>query len=797
MIKAYLHIRLKIFKPLNRKLLRDVWQMRGQVLAVAFVVASGVALNVMMNGVLTSLSDTREAYYNRYNMADVWAPVKRAPSTVLDRLSEMPGVKRLEGRITAIALLDVDGYSEAVRGQLISIPENRQSRINGVYLKRGSYPAPRSEEVIVSEDFLLAHNLNIGDFLEANLYGVKRRLKISGAALAPEFIYSIAPGEMIPNPARFAIMWMRYDALSNAFDMKGAFNEVVLKLDRNAPVDDMLRKIDALLDPYGGVGAYHRENQMSHKFLSNEFMQLDVMGGVLPPIFLCVAAFLLNMIVTRIVEQEREQIGLMKAFGYSSNAVVRHYLRLATIIVMIGIIMGWVLGTQMGGGIASLYMEFFKFPSLEFEPHFSVYVKSALIAIIAGASGVFFAVRKTAKLDPAVAMSPPVPTDYSGIGKIGRKAKWMDQGTRMIMRHLARWPGRAFLTCIGIGMGMGVMVGAQGGQDAMNLMIDTQFELISRQDVTVSFTDPQDRSVINELLALEGVITAEPFLAVPATLHAGHKKRHEGITGVLYDAELNILVSKNNKQIKPAPKGLTLSASLAEILQVELGREVIVEFKSGKRKQVSLPVQRIVSTYMGTPAYMEMNSLSAILQEGNRISGAFLLVDSHALSRLHHKLKSMPKVAAVDVTKTSMDAMQKTMDEAMGSMTFFNTLFASLIAIGVVFSSVRISFYERQRELASLRVLGFTVGEVNAVLLGELALLTFIALPVGGFLGWQLAEFMAVSMSSELFRISATISYWTYGYGVLVILIAAFLSAGLIARKVSKLDLVIALKSRE
>jgi len=797
MNSRYINWLFSFLSPLNRKLLRDVWGMGGQVISVSMVVACGVAIYIMMNGTLVSLQNTLSVYYSRYYMANVWAPVRRAPMVQLDKLLEIPGVKRVEGRISAAALVDMASMSEPVRAKIISLPDGKQPRINAIYLKAGSFPAYSSEEVLVANSFMVAHNLSIGDRLKVTLYGVRRNLKISGIALAPEFIYSIAPGEMIPNPARFAIMWMGYDALAHAYDMDGAFNEAVLALDRNVEIDEILNQVDLVLDSYGGAGAYERKNHMSDKYLANEFNKLTILGGILPPIFLGVAAFLLNMIITRIVEQEREQIGLMKAFGYSSSDIVWHYLRLAGVIVSIGVGFGWYFGTQMGGGMANIYKSFFQFPSLYFDPPLATYLKASLFAIVSGVLGVLLAVRKTINLRPAVAMSPPVPTDYSGLGAFGAKATWMDQGLRLMVRHIARWPGRSGLTCLGIALGMAIIIGAQGGRDAINRMMDIQFDLVSRQDVTVTFTEAQDRVVLHELAALEGVIKVEPFISMPATIRFGHMKRHQGVTGVVVGADLSVLLDTQNRLVHPAPKGLTISHALASALGAGLGDILQVQFKTGQRKLVELPVVRVVSTYIGTPAYMEMAAFIDVLQDGDRVSGAYLRVDENKLDNLYVKLKAMPLVAAVDAQKTTMMAMHKSMDEVMGTMTVFNTLFASLIAVGVVFSSARISFFERQREIASLRVLGFTVAEVNAILLGELAVLTFLALPIGAFIGYELAAFMAHSLSSELFSVPVTVSNGTFGYAVSVILVSAVVSATVIARNVAKLDMITALKTRE
>ncbi|NVJ70054.1 MAG: ABC transporter permease [Alphaproteobacteria bacterium] len=788
---------ITLLTPLDRKLVRDLGRMWGQVLAVSLVIGCGVAIYVMMHGTLASLQDTLTAYYNRYAMADAWAPARRAPLQVVDHLGEIQGVRLVEGRISVAGILDMPDEAEPVRAKVISIPDIRSMRINRLYLKKGRLPERGTEEVVIADDFAEAYDLQIGDRISATLYGVKRSLKVSGVALAPEFIYAIAPGEMIPDARRYAIMWMGYSALAHAYDMDGAFNEAVFLLERGASVPDVLDQIDLQLDRYGGVGAYHREDQLSDEFLQSELTQLRTLGGLLPPIFLGVAAFLLNMVVTRIVEQEREQIGLIKAFGYRPSTIVWHYLRFAGMIVLIGVLGGWYVGYRMGGGLAAIYQDFYKFPILLFDPGQSIYIRAGLFALIAGVLGVVLAVRKTISLRPAVAMAPPAPTDYSKIGHFASHARWMDQGLRLIVRHIARWPGRSALTCLGVSMGMAIMIGAQSGKDAIDRMIDMQFELVSREDITVAFTEKQDPVILNELMAMDGVVRVEPFLASSATIRLGYRERHQGITGVVQEADLNVLIDQFDHAVNPAPRGLTLSESLAGALQANLGDYVTVDFRDGLRRTIDMPVLKIVPTYLGTPAYMDLGAMMDVLQEGKRVSGAYLMVDANKQDQLYSKLKEMPTVAAVSTKASARRSMTKSMDETMGTMTFFNTLFASLIAVGVVFSGARISFYERRREIASLRVLGFTVAEVNVVLLGELALLTFLALPLGAFLGYQLALYIHANLSSELFRVPTMVEHDTFAFAATVIVIASVLSAAVIARQVAKLNLVEALKTRE
>lgn len=790
---------LRSFSPMTRKLLRDLWLMRGQGLALAAVIGCGVAVFVLMNGTYGSLVQARENYYANYKMADGWAPVRRAPNALIDHIKTIDGVRRAEGRISSAAILNIDGVIEPVTAKLVSLPKYGKPLVNDIYLRWGRLPnSTVPDEVVVSEDFLEAHSLGEGDRISANIYGVKRELVIVGAGLSPEFIYSIPPGELVPNPSRYAIMWMGRQALDHAFNMDGAFNEVVFTIDRSANIDAVLKAVDDVLEPYAGFGAYSRDDQMSHQFLDSELDGLKTLGTILPTIFMLVAAFLLNIVLARIVEQEREQVGLLKAFGYSGMSIAWHYSKFAATLVGLGIVGGFYFGGYMGDGMAAIYRDYYKFPVLNFNAPLYFYGLATLIALCSGALGVYSAVRGVLTLPPAVAMAPAVPTDYSKL-RFRSGSLWdkLDQTSRMVLRHIARWPLRALLTCIGIALSMAMMVGAQTNNSAVDRMINLQFDVVGRMDVTLYFTEDQSRGVRFDLMHLPGVMQVEEFRSVPVDISAGHINKLQGITGVVREPRLSRLIDTNDKNVSVPLSGLVLSDELAKSLGVKAGDKVHLEMKSGSRRELDVDVNRLTSSFLGTPAYIELSALNDLMQDGDLISGAHLLVDESKMDDLFKAVKGMPRILGISVQKSAKESLLRSMDEVMGTMTYINTLFASLIAIGVVYSSARISFYERQREIASLRVMGFTRGEVNAVLLGELGVLTLIALPIGMVMGYALAFYIAQSMSSELFRIPISVTRGALGYASLVIIIASLGSGWVVIRKAARLDLVAALKTKE
>lgn len=768
-------------------------------MAIALVIASGIATYVMSLSTLDSLLLTRDTYYRDYRFAEVFASLKRAPESLASHIGEIPGIARVETRVVASVSLDVAGFADPVSGLLISVPDFGEPLLNRLYLRQGRMVRPeRDDEALVHEAFAQAHGLKTGDTLRAVINGRRKRLRIVGVTLSPEYIYQLAPGGIVPDFKRFGVLWMARTPLASAYDMESAFNDVVLTLAPRTPLEDVLDRLDTLLDRYGGQGAYGRKDQVSHHFLAEELRLLETLATVFPIIFFGVAAFLLNVVVTRLIGQQREEIAALKAFGYSNFDVGLHYVKLVIAVVLIGILIGLAAGVWLGRGLSGVYTDFYRFPFLHYELRPAVVATATLISIAVAVLGTLRSLRMAARLPPAEAMRPEPPGAYreAWIERIGLK-RLLSQPTRMIGRHIERSPVKTLLSVVGIAFACGIMMTGRFSSDSFDYMIDVQFRLSQREDLGVTFVEPTSWRALHSLVSLPGVIYGEVHRAVPVRLKFEHRSYRTTIQGVEPGAHLQHLLDVDLQPIEVPPEGVVLTDHLAKILGVSPGGWLTVEVLEGNRPVRRLPVVALAKQYIGVFGYMQRAALNRLMREGNTISGVNLAVDPLHQSEVYARLKEIPRIAATTIRKQSVTSFQEVQAETVLFFTFVATLLGATIAFGVVYNTARIALAERSRELASLRVLGFTRWEISYILLGELGVITLAAMPLGFVAGNLLSGYLASQMQTDLYRVPLVLAPSTYAFAAAVVLGSACVSAFAVRRKLDHLDLVAVLKTKE
>ncbi len=602
----------------------------------------------------------------------------------------------------------------------------------------------------------------------------------------------------MPDNKRFGVFWIGERELQSAFDMEGAFNSLTLKLAYGSNQDAVIDEMDRLLKPYGSIGAYGRDQQLSHQYLSDELKQLRGMAIMAPTIFLSVAAFLLNIVVSRIITQQREQIAALKAFGYSNIEVGWHYLNLVLVISVCGTELGTLFGFWMASGMISAYAEFYKFPVLTLQYDTYSVALAFLLTTVVAILGTSISVRSVMRLPPAEAMRPEPPPSYQPtlIERL-MPQKMIPPELRMIVRNIARKPIKSTLSILGIAMAVSVMVLGNFSLDAMNYMMDFQFRKAQRQDLVVTFVEPATASVIYEMQQLDGVLDSETMRSVATRIRFENRSRRIGIMGLESNPKLYRLLDKKERVVTIPDFGIMLSTKLAKLLGAKLGDMVTIEVLEDKRPTVTIEVTALVEEYTGLNAYMNKQRLHAVLKESAVASGAFLKVDSNHIDEVFHELELRPGVAGVTIKDAVLNSFRETVAENILVMRSFIIFFATVIAIGVVYNSARISLSERSRDLATMRVVGFTKSEVSFILLGEITIFTFAAIPLGCLIGYGLAGLMARGLDTDNYRIPLVISNHTYGLAAFVIVVATLLSGWAVQRRINQLDLVSVLKSRE
>ena len=786
-------------KSMNIKLTRDLWRMKGQVLAIIIVIVCGITNFVMFMSNMDSLKVTREKFYREFVFADVFASLKRAPESVKEQIVDIDGVASVETRITADVKLAIEGFAEPVTAKIISIPDNGNPLINKLYIRKGRFPdSAKDDEVLLSETFAEAHRFSLGDRIGAVINGRWKTLTIVGVGLSPEYVLQLRPGAISPDYKRYGILWMPKTTLATAYDMKGAFNDIALTCTPLADINEVILSLDNIINRYGSFGAFARKDHVSHRFLNEEFKQLEIFSFLFPTIFIAVAVFLLNIVISRTVNTQREQVAILKAFGYNNFEIGTHYFKMVVLIVISGVTIGIMMGVWLGKMLGNIYVEFYRFPYLLYRLDIDIVLSTVIISLAAALAGTAHAIRTAAKLPPAEAMRPEQPAKYrkAFFERLGL-GLFLSQPARIIARNLERRPFRSLLSVIGIAFACATMLMSGFFKDAMDYMVHVQFNLSQREDMKVTFIEPTSASALYSMKGIRGIEYVEGYRTVPARLRYGNRSYKTAIEGIESGNTLRQILDEKLDPIFIPPTGIVLTDYLGEYLGINPGDMLTIEVLEGEKPVRQVPVASLTKQYLGLMGYMDASALSHLMQEGRAISSVSVVIDPLYKKEIYKRLVDIPRVAGTVVMKDEIRNFYDTQAQAMLFFTFVATLMAGAITFGVVYNSARIALSERSRELSSLRVLGYTRGEISYILLGELALLTLAAIPMGFLIGRALCFYLAKAAASDIFRIPVIIEPATYSTAAAVVILSATISGLIVRHRLDHLNLVEVLKARE
>jgi putative ABC transport system permease protein len=784
---------------LDRKLGRDLRRMKGQAVAVALVMACGLAMMIMARSLVHSLESTRLEYYEANHFADVFAHLKRAPNSIAARAAEIPGVATVQAGLSVQVTLDIPGLDEPASGLVRSLPDFAVPELNRLFLRAGRWLAPGARrEVLVGEAFANANRLQPGDVIAMLLNGRSQQFTIAGIVLSPEFIFESRPGAALPDNRTYGVFWMPYRELAYPFDLYGAFNYLSLTLAPGASERPVIAELDRLLTPYGGRGAYGRVDHPSHIRVSDEIHVLSTLAIGFPVVFLSVAAFMTNAVLSRLLALQREQIAILKAFGFTNRAIVTHYLKFAFVMVAGGTVFGGFGGVLLGHRLVELYHRFFRFPELAFRLDQTALPLALLVSALAATLGVFSAVRRAAQLPPAEAMRPEPPANYRPalVERTGI-AHLLSNTFRIAVRNLERKPVQALFTVAGLALATGILIVPNAFRDGVKEVLDFQWDVVQRQDVAIGLVEPASRQVNHLLEQLPGVVSVEPARQAFVRIRFGHRRRQLGIQGLPEHSRHSRVIDAAYRQVPLPPWGLVVSSKLAEVLGARVGDELGVEVLEGKRPTRTVPLVALAEDFAGMAAYMDQHALNRLLDEGDVMTGASFTIDPARRAEFLRALKGIPRVSWVAIKESLRANFRQTTAASIGLIQSIYLVFATVVAFGVVYNNARISLAERARELATLRVIGFSRREVGAVLITELVILALIAVPIGLLLGTGFATAILRTVNTETVRLPLVLTAANYAFAVLVVTIASAVSALLVLRKLHQLNLVGVLKAPE
>lgn len=784
---------------LHRKLRRDLRRLVGQVLTIALVVAAGIAAYVSTHSAWTTLTSTRDAYYQRERFGHVWATLERAPMGAAQRLAAIPGVRTVYPRVVVGVALDIPTDRQPPVGLVVSMPVGAPPPLGGVVLAEGRMPDPaRTDEAVLLESFAAAWGVAVDDSLPVVLQGVRRELRVVGLANSPEYVFAMPPGSVAPDLDRLAVLWMPLPAVAPAARLEGAFNDVVLALHPGASVPAVVAQVDRELARYGGLGAHGRDRQASNYLLDQELEQLRGMATVTPVMFLFVAAFLIHVVLSRLVALQRPEIATLKAVGYPDLAIGLHFLQLVAVVTVGGAALGVAVGAWLGQGLIDMYRPYFHFPDMTWSVRPADVAVALLVTAGAAIGGALGAVYGVVRLPPAEAMRPPSPPAWhrSWLDAV-RLDRVVGQAGQMVLRETRRHPFRLAFSAIGIAFAVAILVVGRFSIDAIELLIQRQFRTAFREDLAVTLREPVPVDDARALRAIAGVEHLETLRVVPVRARAGHRSREVAVIGYPDGGRLRRVVDGEGDPVPLPEAGLALTRKLGEVLGVGVGDRVELDLLDGDRRTVTAPVAALVDEYLGVQIHMRADALSGLLRESPRASVVLLDVDPAARARLLRKVRDLPGVASVDATDEMVARFRQQIDDSIGLMSLIIVGFASVLSVGIVYNNARVALSQRGRDLASLRVLGFTRGEISAVLLGEMAIQVVLGIPLGIWLGLQLALGIASTVDPERYRLPSIISPNTVAWATGVTLLAALASALLVRRRLDHLDLVAVLKTRE
>ncbi len=784
---------------LFRNLIRDIKKSKGQFISILIIVILGVAFYTSLNSVFKNLSNSSDSYYKQYRLADIWVDLYNAPTSIEKKVESLPNVKMVTGRIVKDASISISEENATLR--FITLPDVKKDIVNDIVIKSGRYfSEDDSNQCLLDEDFLKANNLELGGYIYPIINGNEVKLKIVGAAKSPEFVYTLKDSsQMMADNKKFGIIYIKQSFGEAIFDSKGSINSISIQVSNNNDIESTKDDIKKALKNYGIKSVIDRDEQTSCSMISEEIKQLKSMGGTFPVIFFMVASVIIYIMMGRMVENQRVQIGVLKALGFTNVQVLTYYMSYSTIIAVIGSLIGSILGTYMGLGLTRLYNQYFNLPLGEIKIYGEFVVPAFILTLIFCLFAGYNSCKIIFKIMPSEAMREKSPqggkkTLVERIDFIWRNITNLE---KIIVRNLFSYKRRALLTSLGIIFSSAILLVALGMNDSINFMINQQYGSIQNYDIKVKFSNLISVNELNSIKNIAHVKELEPVLETGVEISNGWKSKNVGFTALIKDPQMYKVEDKNGNNISLPSNGILISEKLANILGVKANDSVDIKFFFPGKEKEEVVIKGIVVQYIGLSTYTSMENLNSMLGEGMIASSAVLKLDNSEFeNEVKNQLKDMPGVTSVESKSDSLNALLKNMGATKSSMGAMIML-AAILLIAVLYNIATINIFERQRELATLKVLGFTNNEIKKLIFNENYIISIFGMIIGLPFGKWLGGLMMATSSTDSYTIPYVVKIKSYIIAIILTFMFTVITNFILMNKIKAIDMLEVLKNKE
>ena len=784
---------------LFKKLVRDLREARGQFISLLIVVTIGVMFYSGVNATFRNLSNASQKYYEEYRFGDIWVNFYKVPESLIGKIESIPFVKMASGRIVMDAGINISEENATVR--FITLPDVRENVVNDIVIKSGRYfSRDEINQCLVEEEFFKAHQLELGDIIQPVINGNEVKIKVIGTVKSPEFVYTLKDGsELMPDSKKFGILYIKNSFGQEIFGLKGSINSASLLLRSGTDPETAKTEIERYLKSYGITGIIDREEQISHRMLTAEMDGLKSMGSAFPMVFFMVAAVIIYIMMGRMVENQRVQIGILKAQGFTNLQVLCHYLSYSVFIAVTGNILGAVAGRYLGMGFTKLENMYFHLPLDGMRIYPDLVIPASAMTLVFCLLAGYNACKAVFKIMPSEAMKPKSPEIGKKILVEHVKIIWrnLDNAWKMIFRNVFRHKRRAFLTSTGIIFSTALLLIALSMKDSIDFIIEQQYSNIQDYDIKVNFSIFLNPEELSSIKNIPGVVKMEPLLETGVEIQNGWRKKKTSLTAIVKEPEMYRIVNKSGEIVALPERGIVLPDKLADQLGINLNDRVYIKPLLPGKEKIQVPVKGIAKQYIGMSAFIPLDEVNAIIGEGAIVNSAVLrLKDNSYEEEVKKVLKDMSAVSSVQSKADSLDALVQNM-AAMASSIGVMIFLSAVLSVAIVYNTATINIFERQRELATLKVLGFKDNEIKKLVFNENYMITGLGLILGLPFGKWLGQVMMTTFTTDFYSFPFVTKPLTFLLSIILTIFFTVMANVILMRKIKSISIVEVLKSRE